>query len=112
VALSRIARALIVGALALAAFAPPAQADLKLTVAAARERAATFAERTCRHDENCAGAGVKNCRRQSRRVVICRIFDLRKTIHQGNFICTRLVRLALQPGVGRVPVTGVGLWSC
>ena len=91
--------------------ATPAGAGEKLTIPAARERAAAFAENTCRHDKNCHDAGVQSCRRQSDRVVLCRIFDHRRTERQGNFLCTRLIRLALKPS-GRIPVTGVGDWSC
>lgn len=92
--------------------APPAQAGAKLTIPAARERAAAYAERTCDHDRSCAGHGVRGCRRHSRRVVLCRIFDHRKTEEQGNFVCARLVRLALDPRTHRIPVTGVSNWDC
>lgn len=91
--------------------AAPASAGERLSIPAARERAGVFAERTCAHDESCHDAGVQNCRRQSERVVLCRIFDHRRTEEQGNFVCTRLIRLALTPG-GRIPVTGVGNWTC
>ena len=93
--------------------AVPAGADgVKLSIPAARERAAAFAENTCEHDPSCASHGVRGCRRQSKRVVLCRIFDHRKTDEQGNFVCTRLIRLGLEPRSGRVPVTGVGNWDC
>ena len=44
--------------------------------------------------------------------MLCRIFDHRKTDEQGNFVCTRLIRLALDPRTRRVPVTGVSDWDC
>ena len=91
--------------------AAPASAGEKLTIPAARERAAEFAANTCAHDESCHKAGVQSCRRQSERVVLCRIFDHRKTEEQGNFVCTRLVRLGLKPS-GKIPITGVGDWTC
>ncbi len=90
----------------------PAQAGETLTIPDARERAAKYAETTCEHDSSCARAGVKNCRRHSARIVLCRIFDHRKTEEQGNFVCTRLVRLALKPATGKIPVTGVSDWNC
>lgn len=90
----------------------PAQAGEKLSIAVARERAERYAETTCEHDKSCANAGVQNCRRHSNRVVLCRIYDHRKTEDQGNFLCTRLVRLALKPKTGKIPVTGVSDWSC
>lgn len=100
-------------AAALFAFLPlPAQAGEKLTIPAARERAERYAETTCEHDKSCASSGVQNCRRHSARVVLCRIFDHRKTEDQGNFLCTRLVRLSLKPKTGKIPVTGVSDWSC
>ncbi len=92
--------------------AVPAQAGEKLTIRDARARAAKYADSTCKHDSSCAKAGVRNCSRDSDRVVFCRIFDHRKTDEQGNFLCTRLVRLSLKPKTGKVPVTGVSDWSC
>jgi len=92
--------------------AVPAQAGEKLSIPDARQRAARYADTTCKHDTSCAKAGVKNCRRDSARVVLCRIFDHRKTEEQGNFVCTRLVRLSLKPKTGRIPVTGVSDWKC
>jgi len=95
-----------------ACLALPAQAGERLSISAARERAENYAETTCKHDSSCAKAGVKNCRRHSARVVLCRIFDHRKTEEQGNFVCTRLVRFSLMPKTGKIPVTGVSDWSC
>lgn len=99
---------------AFALIAPVAQAGKgeKLSIPDARERAAIYADNTCEHDGSCAKAGVQSCRRQRDRVVLCRIFDHRKTEEQGNFLCTRLVRLSLQPDTGRIPVTGVSDWNC
>lgn len=83
-----------------------------LSIPRARDRAEAFAARTCAHDDSCARSGVQGCHRQSDRVVICRIYDHRKTEAQGNFLCTRLVRLGYDRRTGRVPVTGVSDWSC
>lgn len=102
---------LLASAALLLSTVPPASAGERLSIPAARERAAAFAERTCVHDESCARSGVQSCRRLSDRVVLCRIFDHRKTDEQGNFVCTRLVRLGLRPD-GKIPVTGVGDWNC
>jgi hypothetical protein len=113
VALTRaLCTACALAALLALASAPVATAADKLPISVARERAAAFAENTCSHDKHCAHSGVKACRRQSARVVICRIFDHRKTDEQGSFVCTRPIRLALDPQTGRVPVTGVGEWDC
>lgn len=103
---------LIAGAAVFASAALPAEAGVKLTVPVARDRADAFAENTCAHDKSCAGSGVRNCRRQSDRVVLCRIYDHRKTEEQGKFVCTRLIRLSLKLPGHRVPVTGVSNWSC
>lgn len=112
-ALSHRLLASIAASATFALLAVPAGADsVKLSIPAARERAAAFAESTCKHDPSCAGHGVRNCRRQRARVVLCRIFDHRKTDEQGNFVCTRLIRLGLEPRTGRIPVTGVGNWDC
>ena len=110
--MSRGLRIALATAALFAALALPAQAGEKLTIPAARERAENYAETTCKHDSSCAEAGVKNCRRHSARVVLCRIFDHRKTEEQGNFLCTRWVRFSLQPKTGKIPVTGVSDWSC
>jgi hypothetical protein len=101
----------LLGALAI----PPGSAlaaSPKLPIDAAAERSAGFAERTCDHDRSCVRHGVLNCRRQSRRVVLCRVFDERDTSAQGRYECSRLIRLALDPATGRVPVTGLGRWQC
>jgi hypothetical protein len=109
---SRGLRIALAAAALLAFLAVPAQAGETLSIPAARERAENYAETTCKHDSSCAKAGVKNCRRHSARVVLCRIFDHRKTEEQGNFLCTRLVRFSLKPKSGKIPVTGVSDWQC
>ena len=45
-------------------------------------------------------------------MALCRIFDVRKTRVQGRYECSRLIRVALDPANGRVPVTGLGRWHC
>lgn len=102
------------GALAaLALIAVPAAGSTEqLSIAKARDRAEGFAASTCKHDTSCASSGVRSCRRHSNRIVLCQIFDHRKTEDQGNFLCTRIVRLTLQPSTGRIPVTGVSSWEC
>lgn len=109
--MSRLLGIVFAGA-ALFAFASPASAGETLSIPAARERAASFAERTCAHDASCAHSGVRNCRRLRDRVVLCRIFDHRKTGKQGNFVCTRLVRMALRLPARKIPVTGLSDWDC
>jgi len=96
----------------LALQAGSALAGSKLSIDAAAERSARFADSTCDRDRNCVRHGVLNCKRQSRRVVLCRIFDERKTRAQGRYECSRLIRVALDPASGRVPVTGLGRWQC
>jgi hypothetical protein len=103
---------LLLAAALLLVSAPPALAGEKLSIPDARERAGTFAASTCEHDSSCHKAGVQNCRRLADRVVLCRIFDHRKTNEQGNFLCTRLVRLARKPPEPGVQVTGVSDWTC
>lgn len=111
--MTRAARIALAGVLVIALVAVPAVAAAEqLSIARARDRAETFAESTCAHDKSCAGSGVVECRRHSNRVVLCRIYDHRRTEEQGSFRCTRLVRLSLQPRTNRVPVTGVGGWEC
>ncbi|MET0557534.1 MAG: hypothetical protein ABW065_02515 [Solirubrobacterales bacterium] len=106
------ALALPLAAAAILVAAAPASAGEQLSIAAARERAATYAANTCKHDDSCASSGVQSCRRLADRVVLCRVFDHRKTGAQGNFLCTRLVRLALKLPSRKVPVTGVSDWRC
>ena len=110
--MSRALRIALATAALFAFFVLPAQAGEKLSIADARERATKYADNTCEHDSSCAKAGVQNCRRHSDRVVLCRVFDHRKTEEQGNFVCTRWVRLSLKPKTGKIPVTGVSDWSC
>jgi hypothetical protein len=83
----------------------------KLAVPVAADRAATFAKRTCAHDQSCVRSGVSNCRRESRRVVFCRIFLRRRTEVQGRYECTRLIRLA-PASASHARVTGIGRWHC
>lgn len=103
---------LLLAGAALLLTASPASAGEKLSIPDARDRAAAFGVKTCEHDTSCAGSGVQNCRRLSDRVVLCRIYDHRKTEEQGNFVCTRLVRLALKLPSRKIPVTGVSDWDC
>jgi hypothetical protein len=85
---------------------------VRLTIPRASERATEFARHTCANDRHCVASGVRNCRRHSRRIVFCRTYLRRDTNVQGSYRCTRLIRLALDPKTHRVPVTGVGRWSC
>jgi hypothetical protein len=96
---------------ALGALAGPAAA-LKLSVDRAADRSRDFAERTCARDKHCVRSGVLNCKRHSPKVVLCRIFDERKTRVQGRYRCERLIRLSLDPRTRRLPVTGLGDWHC
>jgi len=94
------------------ALAPAAVAAVKLPVQTAANKAFIFAKHTCAHDQNCVRYGVTNCNRQSLHVVLCRIFDERSTETQGNYHCTRLVRVALDPVTYRIVVTGQAAWQC
>jgi hypothetical protein len=96
---------------ALGALAAPAVA-LKLEMERATKRSLDFAEQTCTRDHQCIRSGVLNCRRQARKVVLCRIFDERRTRVQGRYRCERLIRLSLDPKTQRVPITGLGRWHC
>jgi hypothetical protein len=80
----------------LGALAGPAMA-LRLSMDRAGDCSLDFAERTCTRDKHCVRFGVLNCRRQSRHVVLCRIFDERRTPVQGKYRCERLIRLSLEP---------------
>jgi hypothetical protein len=95
----------------LALLACPAAATV-LTIPRASERATDFAKRTCANDRHCVDSGAGNCRRHSPHIVFCRTYLRRDTKVQGSYRCSRLVRLALDPKTHRVPVTGVGRWSC
>ena len=98
--------------LTLALFAPLASAAATLTIPAAREKSAQFAERTCAQDQSCIRNGVLNCRRDAPRVAFCRIFLQRHTQAQGRYTCNRLIRLSMDPKTHRIPVTGLGRWHC
>lgn len=108
----RRASALPLAAATLLVIAATASAGEKLPIPDARDRAAAYAEKTCENDDSCAAPGVQNCRRLKDRVVLCRIYDHRKTEEQGNFVCTRLVRLALKLPSHKSPVTSVTDWDC
>jgi hypothetical protein len=111
----RAKRAIMAAAAAcavLAILALPAVGAVKLPVSVAAEKAFIFAKHTCAHDHNCVRYGVRNCRRQSLHVVLCRIFDERDTEVQGHYTCTRLVRVALNPVDYRIQVTGLSRWQC
>ncbi len=111
--MSRPLRLLLAASTVFALAVPQADGKAKqLPIPVARERAAAFAENTCAHDKSCARSGVQSCRRQSDHIALCRIYDHRKTDEQGNFVCTRLVRLAQKPHTHRVAVTGVSDWVC
>lgn len=111
-ALRRPLRLVLAAAAALALAAPPAAGATTLSIPTAREKAAKFADNTCSHDASCARSGVRACRRQSAHVVLCRIYDHRRTDRQGSFLCTRLTRISLDPRTHRVSVTGVSNWHC
>lgn len=111
--MTRTARIALAGLAAVALVAVPAVAAAeRLSMSTARERAEVFAESTCAHDKSCARSGVADCRRQGDRIILCRIFDHRRTEEQGSFRCTRIIRLALEPRTHRVPVTGISSWDC
>lgn len=96
----------------LSASAAWAVAGPALEIDRAAERSERFAKKTCAHDPGCVRHEVLNCRRQSRRVVLCRILDERKTEVQGRYECNRLIRIGLDPQTGRLPITGLGRWHC
>src|SRR5262249_11543764 len=103
--------AVLAACAALGALAGPAAA-LKLEIERASSRSLDFAERTCKPDRPCVRSGVVNCDRESQHVVLCRIFDDRRTRVQGRYRCERLIRLTLDPRSRRLPVTGLGKWHC
>lgn len=109
---ARLLRASIATGAVLAFVVCSAAVAARLPISVAKERSAAFADHTCAHDKSCVESGVLNCRRQSRHIVFCRIFDRRKTEAQGGFVCSRLIRLALNPRSHRVPVTGISRWNC
>jgi hypothetical protein len=93
------------------ALAVPAAAAVQLTINGAAEKSASYAQNTCNHDPHCVQYGVTNCSRQGLHVVLCRIFLERATAGQGDYACTKLVRVALNPYY-RAVVTGTGDFSC
>lgn len=84
----------------------------KLTIPRATERAANFAESTCRQDESCVRSGVLNCATKGDLVANCRIFDERHTDAQGNYRCNREIRIVMDRKTLRAPVNGLGRWRC
>jgi hypothetical protein len=86
--------------------------EVKLTIPRASERAGVFAESTCKRDESCVDSGVLNCDRKGKLVVHCRIFDERRTDAQGNYRCSREIRMVMDPKTRRAPVNGLGRWHC
>jgi hypothetical protein len=107
---ARLAAAAL-AACAVAAMTATAMAS-RLPIDRAEDRALGFAQQTCRRDPLCHRYGVLNCRRQSPQVVLCRIFDERRTRVQGRYRCERLIRMSLDPRTRRLPVTGLGRWNC
>jgi hypothetical protein len=104
--------ALSIAALAVAgALAVPASAAVQLTINGAAEKSMSYAEHTCDHDPHCVQYGVSNCNRQGLHVVLCRIALERATADQGDYVCTKLVRVALDPYY-RPVITGTGDFSC
>lgn len=100
-------------ALALAGVgAGAAAASGGLSMAAAEARSSVYAKHTCAHDPSCVSHGVLNCRRQGRRVALCRIYDERRTRVQGRYRCQRLIRVSLDSASARRPITGLGRWHC
>ena len=91
---------------------PASAGEVKLTIPKASEKASFFADRTCKQDVSCVRSGVMNCDRKGDLVVHCRIFDERHTDAQGNYRCNREIRMVMNPDNHRVPVTGLGRWSC
>jgi hypothetical protein len=108
---SRPLGAVLLACAALAALAAPAAA-VKLSFERAEKRSLDFAERTCARDKHCVDFGVLNCRRHAPKVILCRVFDERRTRIQGRYRCERLVRMSLDPRTLRLPVTGLGDWHC
>jgi hypothetical protein len=92
--------------------AVPATAAVQLTVQGAADQSMNYAHNTCNHDPHCVRYGVTNCRRQSLHVVLCRIALERATADQGDYACSKLVRVSLDLYRGRAVVTGNGDWSC
>src|SRR5262245_9544660 len=97
----------------LVVLAGPASGDPpKLTIPRASEKAADFADRTCKRDDSCVDSGVLNCHRKGNLVVHCRIFDERHTDAQGNYRCNREIRMVMDADTHRTPVNGLGRWHC
>lgn len=86
--------------------------EVKLTIPRATEKAGIFAASTCKRDDSCVGSGVLNCDRRGNLVVHCRIFDERRTDAQGNYKCSREIRMVMDPKTHRAPVNGLGRWQC
>ena len=97
--------------LAAAVLAIPAAAAVQLTINGAAGKSMSYAQNTCNHDPHCVRYGVSNCSRQGLHVVLCRIVLERATAAQGDYSCTKLVRVALDPYY-RPVVTGTSDFSC
>jgi len=85
---------------------------VKLTIPRATEKAGIFAKSTCQRDDSCVKSGVLNCDRKGNLVVHCRIYDERHTDAQGNYRCSREIRMVMDPKTHRAPVNGLGRWHC
>jgi hypothetical protein len=89
----------------------PAGAAIQLTINGAAQKTMNYAQSTCDHDPHCVRYGVSNCNRQGLHVVLCRFYLDRETAAQGDYTCTKLVRVALAPDY-RPVITGTGDFSC
>jgi hypothetical protein len=98
---------LVAGVLAI-----PATAAVQLTVRGAADKSMAYAEHTCDHDPHCVRYGVTNCSRAGLHVVLCRMYLDRETAEQGDYSCTKLVRVSLDTFRDRAVVTGNGDFSC
>jgi hypothetical protein len=90
----------------------PAAAAVQLTIRGAADKSMVYAQQTCDHDPHCVRYGVSNCSREGLHVVLCRMYLDRETAGQGDYSCTKLVRVSLDTFRDRAVVTGNGDFSC
>ena len=95
----------------LGALAAPAMA-MRLTIEGLATVRSTSPSAPAPATSTASAPGILNCRRQSGHIVLCRIFDERKTPVQARYRCKRLIRMTLDPRTSRLPVTGLGRWHC
>lgn len=82
-------------AIAVAVFAPAAQAERVLPISDAADLTKRVAKRDCKRDENCTTSDAANCRRLTPRRVSCVASNVGAD-RDGEYQCDRLVIVRLR----------------